>query len=146
MKDSLLWARVVVRTSNHVVVWQTTSNNYVKKRATRAARLFSSFNQSNHWFVTLSLPLLSSFLKLTIVRIKDANQEVTAPAYWFVLIILILIIIIIRRRKRRTYCYIGWWSRRLTNGNFQLKILQMLDKINFNETLLKSKKSSQWLK
>ena len=49
----------------------------------------------------VSLPLLSSFLKLPIVRIKDANLEVTAPAYGFVLIILILIIIIRRRRRRR---------------------------------------------
>ena len=42
-KDLLLRARVVVRTSNmkiHVVVWQTTSKNYTKKRAARAARLF----------------------------------------------------------------------------------------------------------
>ena len=52
----------------HVVVWQTTSKNCIKKRAARAARLFSSFNQSNHWFMAplplaLPLPLPSSFLK-----------------------------------------------------------------------------------
>ena len=44
----------------HVVVWQTTSKHCTKKRAARAARLFSSFNQSNHWFVTLSSTLPSS--------------------------------------------------------------------------------------
>ena len=55
----------------------------------------SSFNQSNHWFVALSLPLLSSFLKLPFVRIKDANQEVIAPAYGFVVIILIMVMMMI---------------------------------------------------
>ena len=51
----------------HVVVWQTTSKNCTKKRPARAARLFSSFNQTNHWLVALTLPLPSSFLKLPIV-------------------------------------------------------------------------------
>ena len=58
--------------------------------------------------MALSLPLLSSFLKLTIVRIKDANQEVTAPAYGFVVIILIMVmmvIIIIIIITGRTYYY-----------------------------------------
>ena len=49
-----------------VVIWQTTSKNCTKKRAARAARLFSPFNQSNHWFVALWLSLPSSFLKLSI--------------------------------------------------------------------------------
>ena len=43
MKDLLLQARVVGRTSNkkiHVVIWQTTSNICTRKRVARAARLF----------------------------------------------------------------------------------------------------------
>jgi len=43
MKDLLLRAPVVVRTSNMKisrVVWQTTSKHWIKKRAKRAARLF----------------------------------------------------------------------------------------------------------
>ena len=77
MKDLLLNARVVPRTSNwkfHIVIWQTTSKNCNKKRAARAAQLFfSSFNQSNHWFVALSLPLPSSFLKLP--TIEDVKKR-----------------------------------------------------------------------
>ena len=41
MKDLLLRARVLVRTSKfkfHVVIWQTTSKICTKKRAARAAR------------------------------------------------------------------------------------------------------------
>ena len=49
-----------------VVIWQTTSKNCTKKRAARAARLFSPFNQSSHWFVALWLSLPSSFLKLSV--------------------------------------------------------------------------------
>ena len=64
MKDLMLRARVVVRSSNmkfHDVVWQTTS-----KRAARAARLFFLVQpiKSLILIVALSLPLLSSFLKL----------------------------------------------------------------------------------
>ena len=47
-----------------VVIWQTTSKNCTKVRAARAARLFSSFIQSDHCFLALLLPLLSSLLKL----------------------------------------------------------------------------------
>ena len=38
--------------------------NCTKVRAARAARLFSSFNQSDHCFLALSLALQSSLLKL----------------------------------------------------------------------------------
>ena len=34
---------------------------------------FSSFNQSNHWFVALSLTLPSSNLKLPIIILKEAK-------------------------------------------------------------------------
>ena len=34
---------------------------------------FSSFNQSHHWFVALSLPLLSWFLKLSIILVFDGR-------------------------------------------------------------------------
>ena len=44
MKDWLLCVQVVVKTINfmkfHVVIWQTTSENSIKVRAARAARLF----------------------------------------------------------------------------------------------------------
>ena len=45
------------------VVWETKWKKCTEKRAVRAARLSSSFNQSNHWFLALTLPLLSSFLR-----------------------------------------------------------------------------------
>ena len=59
----------------HVAVSQTTSKHCSKKRAARAARLFFSFNQSNHWFVPLSLP--SSNLKLPYVSKRISIVSVT---------------------------------------------------------------------
>ena len=49
----------------HVVVWQTGSQNIAPKSVLHVQPdYFSSFNQSNHWFVALSLTLPSSNLKL----------------------------------------------------------------------------------
>ena len=48
----------------HAVVWQTTSKFAPKSVPHVQHDYFSSFNQSNHWFVSLALPLPSSFLKL----------------------------------------------------------------------------------
>ena len=58
-----------------VVVWQTTSKHCTKKRAARAARLFFLFNQSNHWFVALSLTLPSSDLKLPDRELKKLRRQ-----------------------------------------------------------------------
>ena len=59
----------------HAVIWQTTSKNCTKKRAARAARFFSSFGQSYHWFVALTFPFpfQSSFLKLPTTSWQDRN-------------------------------------------------------------------------
>ena len=47
-----------------VVIWQTTSKIALKSVPHVQHDYFSLFNQSNHWFVALSLPFTSSFLKL----------------------------------------------------------------------------------
>ena len=65
----------------HVVVCLTTSKHCTKKRAARAARLFSSFNQSNHWFVTLSLTLPSSNLKLPSLLNDDVLLKSNDPLF-----------------------------------------------------------------
>ena len=49
-------------------------------RAARAARLFSLFNQSDHCFLVLSLPLPSSLLKLP-NDYGNGNHEKTKSAY-----------------------------------------------------------------
>ena len=81
-------ARVVVRTSkmkiSHCCLrWKTiTSRLRLRLRQKIALKsvphaqhdYFSSFNQSYHWFVALSLPLLSSFLKLPCVRGRHHNR------------------------------------------------------------------------
>ena len=68
MKDLLLWASVVIRTSNMKISRRCLVDHVKKlhKKSVPQVQLdyFSSFNQSNHSFVTSSLPLLSSFLKL----------------------------------------------------------------------------------
>ena len=69
LKGLLLRARVVVR-QFPVVVWQTTSKHAPKSVPHVQHDYFSSFNQSNHSFVALSLPVLSSFLKL----LNELNQ------------------------------------------------------------------------
>ena len=71
MRDLLLWAGVVLRTSNMKIPRRRLAD-YVKKctkkRAARAALLFFPFSQSNISFVALSLLLPSSFLKLHKMR------------------------------------------------------------------------------
>ena len=66
-------AGVVVKTSNMKISRRRLAD-YVKKFAPKGVPhvqldYFSSFNQSNHWFVALSSLLWSSFLKLPIVSI-----------------------------------------------------------------------------
>ena len=71
MKDLLLRACVVVRTSNmkisrrRLADYSTLRQNIATKSVPHGQHdYFSSFNQSNHLFVALSLRLLSSNLKL----------------------------------------------------------------------------------
>lgn len=62
VKDLLLRVRVVEN-----FTWsfgRLRQKNCSKEHASSAADYFSPFNQSYHWFVTLSLPLPSSFLIL----------------------------------------------------------------------------------
>ena len=71
----------------HVVIWQTTSNIAPKSVAHVQHDYFSSFNQSNRSFVPLSLPLLSSFLKLPIIgslsnHDDDGNKYPTNLHIW----------------------------------------------------------------
>ena len=79
MKGLLLRARVVVRISKMKISRQ----NIAPKSVPHVQHdYFSSFNQSNHSFVALSLPLLSSFLKLPIRELKkrrdgDENNNTT---------------------------------------------------------------------
>ena len=59
----------------HVVLWQTLSKIAPKSVPHVQHDYFSSFNQSNHWFVALPLP--SSFLKLLIYnRRKRINDKI----------------------------------------------------------------------
>ena len=64
-----------------VVTWQTTSKWLHWKAPVPHVQhgYFSSFNQSNQWFETLSLPLQSSFLNLPIKgRETTASQSASA--------------------------------------------------------------------
>jgi len=71
MKDFVSWARVVSRASNMKISRRHLAD-YVKKITLKSVPhvqhdYFSSFNQSNNWFVALLWSLLSSFLKLSII-------------------------------------------------------------------------------
>ena len=79
MKDFLLQACVVVRISN-VKICRLRLAGYVKKIAPKSVRhvqhdYFSSFNQSNLWFVALTLPSLSP---LSLVSLKP-GFHIIAP-------------------------------------------------------------------
>ena len=75
MKDLLLRARVVVRTSNMKQLRQ----RIVLKCVPHVQHdYFSSFNQSNNWFVAFSLPLLSSFVKLPFKKTTTATATATS--------------------------------------------------------------------
>ena len=71
-------ARVVVRTSyikNFTSSFGRLRQNIVPKSMPHVQHdYFSFFNQSYYWFVTLSLPLLSSFLKLPNEGNNATNQ------------------------------------------------------------------------
>jgi len=67
----------------HIVFWQTMSKHCTKEHAARAANYFSSFNQSNHWFVVLLLTLPSSNLKLPIIVMESLiSKETVGMLQW----------------------------------------------------------------
>ena len=76
MRDFLLRARVAVRSSN-MKISRCRLADHIKKFTPKSALhvqhdYFFSFNQSNHWFVALQLPLPSSNLP---------TKALTAEAY-----------------------------------------------------------------
>ena len=91
MKGLLMLAKI---RKFHVVIWQTTS----KKSCTCGTILkiaphvqhdyFSSCSQSNHWFLALSLPFPSSFLKLPITIVDPHLKFHSVLCFSVVLLVL----------------------------------------------------------
>ena len=78
MKDLLLRAHVVVRIPNMKISRRHLGRlrqNIAPKSVLHVQHdYFSSFNQSNHWFVVLSLLLPSLFLKQKKTSVKDTSS------------------------------------------------------------------------
>ena len=93
MKDLLLGVHFVVKTLKkfQVVVWQTKAKNFAKVEPHVHHDYFSSFNQSDHCFLALSLPLLlpSSLLKVayySFIRVQEVytiNVQIKSTSQFF---------------------------------------------------------------